>query len=196
MPFHLTILGASLAACVFASSAYAGNAAQPVQRDVNQQERIERGLKSGELSTKEAGRLEKEESRVDRMESKALKDGKMTRSEQNRINAAQDKVSRDIYDEKHDAQKGNPDSASSQRMQADVQRNANQEQRLEKGLQNGSLTDREAARLERGQARTERKEGNAASDGHVGAEEQRRIQAAENRQSGHIHRQKHDTQHN
>ncbi len=31
------------------------------QRDVNQQERIEQGLESGELSTREAGQLEREQ---------------------------------------------------------------------------------------------------------------------------------------
>ena len=192
MPFRLTVIAATLAAVVFASQVFAQNAAQPVQRDVNQQNRIEQGLKSGELSTKEAGRLEREEAQIDKMESKALKDGKMTADEQRRINAAQNKVSKDIYDEKHDAQKGNPNSASSQRMQADVQRNANQEQRIENGLQNGSLTDKEAGRLEKGQAKVDRKEGRAAEDGHVGEREQKKIQSAENRQSHKIHRDKHN----
>ena len=35
-----------------------------VQRDVNQQQRIEQGLQSGQLNTREAGRLENEEARV------------------------------------------------------------------------------------------------------------------------------------
>lgn len=189
---RLTAVAAGLAVFAIAASAAAQNAADTVQRDVNQQNRIEQGLKSGELNTREAGRLEREESRIDKMESKALKDGKMTGTEKRRIEAAQNQVSDDIRREKHDAQTGNPDSASSRRMQADVQRNANQEQRIENGIKSGSLTDREAAGLEHGQARVDRKEGQAAADGHVGAGEQHRIRSAENHQSKHIFRDKHN----
>ena len=191
MRIRLTAIAAGLAACTIAA-AYAQNTADVVQRDVNQQNRIEEGLKSGQLSTKEAGKLEREESHIDKMESKALKDGKMTNAEKRRIERAENQASKDIYREKHDAQTGNPNSASSQRMQADVQRNANQEQRIENGVKNGSLTNREAANLERGQARVDRKEANAAADGHVGAGEQKHIQAAENHQSKRIHREKHN----
>jgi hypothetical protein len=151
-------------------------------------------LKSGALSAREAASLEREESHVDRMQSNALKDGKLTPAEQARLNAAQNKTSKDIYDAKHNAVTGNPNSASSQRMQADVQRNIHQQQRIEKGIQNGSLTNRETARLERGQSRVARAEARAGRDGHVGAGEQAHIQQAENRQSKRIYRQKHDAQ--
>ena len=192
MPIRLTAIAAGLAACSIATAVSAQNAADTAQRDVNQQNRIEQGLKSGQLTTKEAGKLEREEAHIDKMESNALKDGKMTDAEKQRIERAQNNASRDIYREKHDAQTGNPNSASSQRMQADVQRNANQEQRIENGVKNGSLTNREASNLERGQARIDRKEANAASNGHVGAGEQKNIQAAENHQSKRIHREKHN----
>ena len=192
MRIRLTAIAAGLAACTIAATASAQNTADVVQRDVNQQNRIEQGLKSGQLTTKEAGKLEREESHIDKMESNALKDGKMTNAEKRRIERAENQASKDIYREKHDAQTGNPNSASSQRMQTDVQRNANQEQRIETGVKNGSLTNREAANLERGQARVDRKEANAAADGHVGAGEQKNIQAAENHQSKRIHREKHN----
>lgn len=166
-----------------------------VERNINQQQRIEQGLQSGQLNTREAGRLEREEGRVERMEANAMKDGRVTPNEANRINQAQNRVSNDIYREKHDAQTGNPNSPSSQRMQQNVQRNANQQQRINQGLQSGGLTQREAGRMERGQAHTNRMEGRAAADGHVGRNEQQRIQHAENRQSERIHHEKHDGQH-
>ncbi len=165
-----------------------------IERNVNQQQRIEQGLQSGQLTTREAARLEREESKVERMESKALGDGKVTPREAQRIDQAQNRVSNDIYREKHDAQTGNPNSPSSQRMQGDVQRNINQQQRIQQGMQNGSLTRREAGRLEGGQARVNRMEARAGADGHVGRFEQQRIQHAENRQSGNIYRQRHDGQ--
>ena len=192
MQIRLTTIIFGLGACVLAARASAQNAADVVQRDVNQQNRIEQGLKSGQLTTKETGKLEREEGRVDRMEANALKNGKMTAAEKQRIERAENKVSKDIYQDKHIAQTGNPDSASSQRMQADVQRNVSQEQRIENGVKGGSLTNREAANLERGQARVDGKEARAGADGHVSAAEQKNIQAGENRQSRRIHREKHN----
>jgi hypothetical protein len=77
-------------------------------------------------------------------------------------------------------------------MQADVQRNVNQQQRIQNGMQNGSLTNHEASRLEAGQARTDRRVANAAANGRVGAAEQRRVQRTENRDSRHVYRKKHN----
>ena len=177
---------------VTVSQAQAVTAATTVQRDVNQQSRIEQGLQSGALSTHEAAKLQKEESKVDRLQAKDLKDGHLSAGEKLQLTQAQNKVSQDIHADKTNAEKGNPASASSQRMQADVQRNVNQQSRIEQGLQSGSLTKHEAAHLERGQARVEKREARAGQDGHVGVREQRRIQRAENHQSRRIHRQKHD----
>ena len=179
---------------VASAGAFAQTAASTVQRDVNQEKRIEQGLQSGALSTREAATLQREESRVDRMQSRALKDGQLSAGEQAKLNAAQNKVSKDIRAAKHNNVTGNPQSASSQRMQADVQRNINQQQRIETGVRNGSLTNKEVARLERGQARVTHAEAAAGRDGHVGAAEQARVQQAENHQSRRIARQKHDAQ--
>ena len=188
-----TLLAAALSlAC--ASAVAQTTAASTTQRDVNQQTRVENGLKDGSLSTKEAAKLEKEESHVDRLQAKDLKDGKLTNAERAQLNAAQNKVSGDIAADKHNAVTGNPNSASSKRMQADVARNVNQEKRIEGGVQNGSLTNHEVSKLERGQAHVDRKEAAAGADGHVSAAEQRRVQRSENHQSKRIYRQKHDAQ--
>jgi hypothetical protein len=187
----------TLIACLLlgtGAAAFAQAPAGTVQRDVNQEKRIEQGLQSGALSTREAATLQREESRVDRMQTNALKDGKLSAAEQAKLNAAQNKVSADIYADKHNNVTGNPNSASSKRMQADVQRNINQQQRIENGVQNGSLTNREVARLERGQAKVSHAEAAAGRDGHVGAAEQAHVQRTENRQSRKIYRQKHDAQ--
>ena len=167
---------------------------EETQRDVNQQKRIEQGLKSGELTTREAGRLEREQNAVDKMEAHAAANGKVSPAEQRRIDAAQTRVSHDIHAQKHDAQIGNPDSASSRRMQADVQRDVLQEKRIRNGVSSGELTTREAGRLEHQQARADRMQANAAADGHVGAREQRTIRRTQTRDSRRIRRQKHDAQ--
>lgn len=166
--------------------------ASTVQRDVNQQTRIENGLKDGSLSTKEAGKLEKEESHVDRLQAKDMKDGKLSPAERAQLRRAQNKASRDIQEAKTNNVTGNPDSKSSERMQADVQRNVNQEKRVEQGVQSGSLTNHEVGKLEGGQARVDRTEAHAAADGHVGKFEQAAIQRKEDRQSGKIFVKKHN----
>ncbi len=189
---NATLIRSLIAASLFAigAGAHAQNTANDVQRDVNQQQRIENGLKSGQLTTREASKLEHEQAGVDKMEANALKDGHMSAKEQQRINAAQNRVSQDIYREKHDANVGNPNSVSSKRMQADVQRNVNQEKRIEQGVKSGEMTNREVSRAERQEGRIDRREARAGADGHVGAGEQRRIQRAENRESKRIHREK------
>ncbi len=180
---------------VAVSPAFAQTAAPGyTQRDINQEQRIQHGLQSGQLTTREAARLQAEQARIDKMESNALRDGQLTAQERARINAAQNRASANIYRQKHDAQTGDPNSASSRRMQADVQRNINQERRIQQGMASGQLTNREAARLEAGQARIGRSEARAGADGHVGPREQAAIQHRQNVQSKRIYRQKHDGQ--
>lgn len=164
-----------------------------VQRDVNQQDRIEQGLKSGELTTKEAGRLERHEAKIERTEARDVKrDGGLTKADQAHITRMQDSASADIYRDKHNGAAGNPDSASSKRMQADVQRDANRERRIGQGAKSGSLTNGEVSSLERGEARVDQKEARDARDGHVSAREQAGIRKAGKRQSHRIHHAKHD----
>jgi hypothetical protein len=174
------------------ATAFAQSTGSEVQRDVDQQQRIENGLKSGQLSTGEAARLEQGEARIDRMESNALRDGSLSPQEKARIQRAQNQESERIYDLKHNGVKGNPNSLSSRRMQADVQRDVNQQTRIDNGVRNGSLTNKETARLERGQSRVDRREARAGANGRINGAEQRGIQHAENRQSRHIYQEKHD----
>jgi len=177
---------------LLAVPALAQTTSSEVQRDVDQQQRIENGLQSGQLSTKEAAKLEKGEANIEKMESKAEANGNLGNAEKQRIQRAQNKESQEIYRDTHNAQTGNPNSASSQRMQAGVQRNVNQQQRIEQGVQSGQLTNREVGNLEKGQANVDRKEAHAGANGHVSANEQRNIQADENHQSRKIHKEKHN----
>jgi hypothetical protein len=179
------LIAGSIALPVLAQST-----ATEVQRNTNQQQRIEQGLQSGALSTKEAGKLEREQTQVDRMEKNALKDGALTPAESARIQSAQNKTSKSIAAQKHDAQLGNPASKSSQRMQADVQRNVNQQARIEQGVKSGKLSNQEVASLERGQAHVNRAEANAAANGRVGAVEQANVQGRENVQSARVYNKK------
>lgn len=186
----------ALVAIASGSASAQSDASQFVERNIHQQQRIEQGLQSGQLNTREAARLEKQEGKIENMESRALRDGQVSQNESRRIDQAQDRLSRNIYQEKHDAQTGNPNSPSAQRMQQDVQRNINQQQRIERGLNSGQLTPREAGRMERREGQINRMQGRAGSDGHVGRFEQQRIQSAQNQQSRRIHHERHDGQFN
>jgi len=189
MKTKITVVALSVGV-LFALPVLAQNTADVVQRDVNQQQRIENGLKSGQLNTKEAAKLEKGEANIDKMEQRALSDGKMTNAEKQRIEAAQNKESHAIARAKSNGVTGDPNSVSSQRMQADVQRNVNQETRVEQGVKSGQLTNREVGSLERGQVHVDNKEAKAGANGHVSANEQHNIQTAENHQSKRIHNKK------
>jgi hypothetical protein len=74
------------------------------------------------------------------------------------------------------------------------QRQANQEQRIDNGIANGSLTQREATRLERQQDAVNRAEDRAKADGTVTKKERARLTHAQNHTSRNIYRQKHDRQ--
>ena len=186
------VIAVLLLAGSVSGTALAQSTASETQRDVDQQQRIEQGLQSGQLSSKEAGQLEHKEQQIDRTEAHAMQDGTLSPAEKARIQHEQNQASRAIYRDKHNAVHGNPNSASSQRMQADVQRNVNQQQRINQGVRSGQLTNRETGALERGQAHTDRAEANAAANGHVGAGEQARIQDKENAQSQRVHNKKHN----
>ena len=74
------------------------------------------------------------------------------------------------------------------------QRQQNQERRIEQGEKSGALNQKEAARLEKGQASVQKMENKAMADGKVTKKEARRIEKAQDRESRKIKREKHDKQ--
>jgi len=74
------------------------------QRQANQEQRIDQGIASGQLTQREAGRLEQQQQHINTIEDKAKSDGVVTKKERARLHAAQDKASKKIYRHKHDRQ--------------------------------------------------------------------------------------------
>ena len=74
------------------------------------------------------------------------------------------------------------------------QRQANQQKRIQKGVQSGELNEKETARLQKGQQRVQNMENKALEDGKVTKKERRRIEHAQDNQSKKIYREKHDKQ--
>jgi hypothetical protein len=87
-----------------------------------------------------------------------------------------------------------PVAAQTQSTPRADQRQANQERRIVAGQKSGALNAKEAARLEKGQARVQKMEDKAAADGQVTRKERARLEHAQDRQSRRIHREKHDRQ--
>ena len=101
----LYIAAAFVLACVALSALAQTESTKRIdQRQQNQERRIEQGEKKGQLTPKEAARLEKGQARVQKMEDRAVADGKVTKKERARIEKAQDRQSKKIYRERHDKQ--------------------------------------------------------------------------------------------
>jgi hypothetical protein len=78
---------------------------RPAARQIRQQERIAQGVASGELTARETIRLERQEARLHRQIRRDRADGGgLSPAERARIEAKQDRLSRRIYVQKHDAQ--------------------------------------------------------------------------------------------
>jgi hypothetical protein len=163
------------------------NAASETGRDVDQQKRIEQGLQSGQLTSGEARKLEAGEARIDKTEQRDLRNGSLSASERAQIQREQTRESNAVYNQKHDARTGNPDSLKSNLEQANVQRNVNQEQRLHNGVENGSLGNRELARQEGNEAHVDRMESRRDTLRQTG-----KVQRTDNRDSRRIYRSKHN----
>lgn len=101
----IALMVAALPAAVLAQTSDTTSTPRIDQRQANQEKRIEQGVQSGQLTGKEAARLEKGQQHVENMENRATKDGVVTKKERRRIEHAQDQQSRKIYRQKHDRQR-------------------------------------------------------------------------------------------
>jgi hypothetical protein len=85
----------------FGTDAHAGKAEQ---RAARQRERIQQGVKSGQLNDKEEKRLNAQQDRIVQVEARAAADGNISNKEKQHIHKLRNKASKHIYREKHDAQ--------------------------------------------------------------------------------------------
>ncbi|HLJ24577.1 MAG TPA: hypothetical protein VKT71_10765 [Candidatus Acidoferrales bacterium] len=73
------------------------------QRKENQQDRIAQGVNSGELTSRETANLESKETALNKEEHnmRAADDGHLTAGDRAKLNRQQNRLSRQIYDKKH-----------------------------------------------------------------------------------------------
>ncbi len=100
------VSAALVLAFVTIASAASAQTATPVvkERQENQQKRIAEGVKSGELTAKETEHLEAREVKIQEDKKEAKADGVVTNKERAKLHREQDRASRAIYRQKHDAQ--------------------------------------------------------------------------------------------
>jgi len=90
-----------------ANVAHYGNG-QIGQRRENQQDRIAQGIRSGQLTPREAGNLENKEQGVNREISgmRQANGGKLSKADKQVVNQQQNKLSKQIYNKKHNGRAG------------------------------------------------------------------------------------------
>jgi uncharacterized membrane protein YebE (DUF533 family) len=71
----------------------------------SQQDRINQGIRSGELTRSEVASLRAEQARIAALEDRARRDGRIDPHERREIERARQNASRNIYAEKHDGEK-------------------------------------------------------------------------------------------
>lgn len=137
------------------------------KRQKSQEQRIEKGVKSGDITRKEAKRLEKGQARIDAAEKKAVADGKVTAEERARIEKRQDQQARDIRKQRTDEQErraaAGKASASTGSSKATTAATAAASGKL------GTLSTAQQDAFIKGE------EQKAAADGYVTREEQARL---------------------
>lgn len=77
------------------------------QRQSQQDTRIQQGVSSGQLTTKEASQLNNAQDRIEKRETKLKSDGEFSTKDRSKINHQLDTQNRKIYKQKHDKQKAN-----------------------------------------------------------------------------------------
>jgi hypothetical protein len=77
------------------------------QRSEKQQDRIGQGIKSGQLTAGEASNLENKEAAInqEKQADRTANGGHLTQQQKNQINQQQNKVSKQIYKDKHNNKK-------------------------------------------------------------------------------------------
>ena len=160
------------------------------ERKENQQDRIANGVKSGQLTAGETSNLESKEAAIngETRADRAANGGKLTPAEKQQINRQQNQVSKQIYQDKHNANTAHYGN------NAVGQRRENQQDRIAQGIKSGQLTAGETAKLENQQKGINQqvKADRAANGGKLTQGEKKQINKEQNAASKNIYNKKHN----
>ena len=123
----------------------------PALREGNQQQRIANGVANGQLTSGEAARADRRQASIDQQihNDRQANGGTLTPQQRQQVTREQNNASRQLYNQRHDAQTANANSVVNQREAA-------QQQRIANGVNSGQMTAGEAARADRRQANVDR----------------------------------------
>ena len=160
------------------------------ERKENQQDRIAQGVKSGQLTAGETARLETKEAALNKEERsmRQVDGGHLTAQDRATINGQQNRLSNQIYADKHNA-------AVQPTPRSEVgARRENQQDRIAQGIKSGQLTAGETARLEHKEAglNQEIRSDRQANGGTLTPQEKRQVNGQQNRLSNQIYKDKHN----
>lgn len=160
------------------------------KRQARQEKRIEEGVQNGNLTPRETQRLTGQEARISDLEAKdRASGGRLSSRERAELNRLLNTESGRIYRQNHDVQGRNPNSYNIN------QRQQNQTNRIQEGVENGNLTPQETQRLTRQEARINDLEAkDRASGGRLSMRERAELNRLLNTESGRIYHQRHDKQ--
>jgi hypothetical protein len=172
------------------STAPAGTKPTVAQRKENQQDRIANGVKSGQLTAGETASLETKEAAIngETRADRAANGGKLTSAEKQQVNQQQNQLSKQIYQDKHNA-------ATQHYGNNEVdQRRENQQDRIAQGIKSGQLTAGETAKLENQQKGINQqvKADRQANGGKLTQGEKQQVNKEQNAASKNIYNKKHN----
>jgi hypothetical protein len=179
------------APAIFAQSATTNETPQTIQqRKENQQDRIAQGVQSGQLTPGETKNLETREAGLNKEERtmRSEDDGHLTAADRAKLNNQQNRLSNQIYDDKHNA-------AVQHNIAGKIsQRKENQQDRIAQGIKSGQLTPGETAKLEKQEQGINREEAGMreANGGKLTAADKKAVNQQQNQASRNIYNKKHN----
>lgn len=164
-----------------------GQIVKSAVRNTVQQTRINQGEKSGELSNRESNKLEKRQDSISaRLARDSFDGGGLSKGEAAKIDTAQDKLSKQIYGQKHDEQ-------TKETATPVIGKRADKLQaRLDAGVKSGELTEPEAAKVQAKIDGLRTAITDAKADGTVTKDERKDLRQMEKRGAVRIAINKHD----
>ena len=152
----------------------------------NQQQRIANGVNNGQMTSGEAARADQRQANIDRTihNDRAANGGQLTQQQRQQVQREQNNASQQIYRENHNANTANPNNPVNNR-------EANQQQRIANGVNNGQMTPGEAARADQRQANIDRQVRNdrTTNGGTMTQQERQQTMRDQNRASQQIYRE-------
>ncbi len=160
------------------------------QRKDNQQDRVARGVESGQLTPGETKNIESKEAGLNKEEHnmRGQDDGHLTAADRARLNRQQNRLSNQIHTDKHNA-------AQDHFGKSEVgQRQENQQDRIAQGIKSGQLRPGETAKLENQQQGINREVHGMrqANGGKLTQADKKAVNQQQNKASGNIYDKKHN----